>query len=120
MLMGFSTSGTAHRPGTGTGLPIRPAIAVRHAVGDDACVSHDNVYEPPSPPPNDLLNLLRRIVDHDDAPKSLQADARDYLQYLEAEAFGPGPVTGEAHVTGNLPIAREVLKGLPRPRRATG
>ena len=83
-------------------------------------MSHNNAYEPPSPPLDDLLNLLRRIANHNDAPQSLQADARDYLQYLEAAAFGSGRITGDARVTGDLQNIREVVEGLPRPRRATG
>jgi hypothetical protein len=83
-------------------------------------VSHDNTSKPPPPPRDELLDLLRRIANHDDAPQSLQADARDYLQYLEAAAFGSGPVTGEARVTGGCQNAWEVVEGLPRPRRATG
>jgi hypothetical protein len=59
-------------------------------------VSHDNAYEPPSLPRDELLNLLRRIANHDDAPQSLQADAHDYLQYWEAAAFDSGPVMGDA------------------------
>ncbi|MGR7025672.1 hypothetical protein [Geodermatophilus sp. URMC 62] len=83
-------------------------------------MSHNNVFEPPSPPRDDLLNLLRRIANHDDAPQSLRADAHDHLQYLEAAAFGSDPVKGQGHMTGDLPNAREVVEGLPRPRRATG
>ncbi len=71
-------------------------------------------------PSDELLNRLRRIANHDDAPQSLQADARDYLQYLEAAAFGSGRITGDARVTGDLQNIREVVEGLPRPRRATG
>jgi hypothetical protein len=83
-------------------------------------VSRDNAYEPPPPPRDELLNLLRRIANHDDAPQSLQADARDYLQYWEAAAFDSGPVMGDARVTGDLQNAWEVVEGLPRPRQGTG
>ncbi len=71
-------------------------------------------------PSDELLNRLRRIANHDDAPQSLQADARDYPQYLEAEAFGSGPGKGEVRITDDLPNAHEVVEGLPRPQRATG
>jgi len=64
------------------GLLISPAVAVGTALGDNACVTHDNTHGPLSPPPAELLDLLRRIAAHDDAPDTVQADARDYLQYL--------------------------------------
>lgn len=82
-------------------------------------VTYDNTHGPLSPPPDDLLNLLRRIADHDDAPDTIQADARNYLQSLEAAAFGSGPPKGGARVSGDLSNAREVVGRLPWPRRAT-
>ena len=73
-----------------------------------------------SPLPSDeLLNWLRRIADHDDAPDTVQADARDYLQYLEAAPFGSGSLTGEACLTMAATAAqhgREVVQRVPRPR----
>ncbi|MGR7027316.1 hypothetical protein [Geodermatophilus sp. URMC 62] len=83
-------------------------------------MTHDSTDGPPSPRRDDLLNLLRRIAHHGDAPSSMQADARNFLQYLEAEAFGSGPGKGEARMNGDLPNEREVVEGLPWPRRATG
>ena len=82
------------------GLPLSPARALGSALGDNACVTHDNTYGPLSPPPDELLDLLRRIADHDDAPDTVQADARDYLQYLGAASSG----------------SRELTQRLPRPR----
>ncbi len=99
---------------------VNPAVAVSNAVGDDACMTQDNANEPPSPPCDELLNLLRRIADHDDAPSSMQVDARDYLRHLTAAAFGSGPVKGEARVTGDPEYTRVVVEGLPRPGSATG
>ncbi len=84
---------------------VNPAAAVSNAVGNDACVSHDNAAQPPSPPREELLDLLRRIADHDDVPDTIQADARNYLRSLQAAAFGPH--------------AHEVTQGLPRPRRGS-
>ncbi len=84
------------------------------------CVSHDNAHGPLSPPPDGLLNLLRRIADHDDVPDTVQADARIYLLSLEAEAFGSGPGKAEARMNGDPSNGHEVVVGLPRPRRATG
>ncbi len=100
--------------------PISSAVALGSAVGDDACVIPDNTHGPLSPPPDGLLNLLRRIADHDDVPDTVQADARIYLLSLEAEAFGSGPGKGEVRITDDLPNAHEVVEGLPRPQRATG
>ena len=90
------------------------------AFGDNPCVTHDKAARPLPPPSEELLNLLRRITDHDGAPKSLQADARDYLQHLEAAAFDPGPGKSEARMTGDLPNRPEVVEGPPRPQRPTG
>ena len=84
------------------------------------CVTDDNTYGPLSPPPAELLDLLRRIADHDDAPDTVQADARDYLQYLEAAPSGSGSFTGEARLTMAATAAlwhgREVVQRIPRPR----
>jgi hypothetical protein len=83
-------------------------------------VIHDNIYGPLSPPPDELLNRLRRIADHDDAPDTVQADARDYLQYLEAASSGSGALTGEARLTMAATAAlwhgREIRARVPRPR----
>ena len=96
------------------------AVAAASAVGDNACVTHDSTYGPLSPPPDELLNRLRRIADHDDAPDTVQADARDYLRYLEAASSGSGSLPGEARLTMAATAAlwhgREVVERLPRPR----
>jgi len=96
-------------------------VAVGSAVGDDVYVPDHNASEPIPPPPAELLDLLRRIADHDDVPDTVQADARDYLQYLEAASFGFRPVKGEAceTVTADLQNAREVVGRVPRPRCGT-
>ena len=77
-----------------------------------------------SPLPSDeLLNWLRRIADHDDAPDTVQADARDHLKYLEAASSGCGSLTGEARLTTAASAAaqhaREVVARVPRPRCGT-
>lgn len=86
-------------------------------------MTHDNTYGPLSPPPDELLNRLRRIADHDDAPDTVQADARDYLEYLEAASSGSGALTGEARLTmaatAALWYGREVVQRVPRPRCGT-
>ncbi len=82
-----------------------------------------NTSEPPSPLPAELLDLLRRIANHDDAPDTVQADARDYLEYLEAASSGSGALTDEARstmgATAALQHGRESVQGVPRPRRGT-
>ncbi len=87
------------------------------------CVTHDNTYGPIPPPSTELLDLLRRIADHDDAPDTVQTDARDYLEYLEAASSGSGSLTGEARLTmaatAALQHGREVLARVPRPRCGT-
>jgi hypothetical protein len=86
-------------------------------------VTHDNIHGPLSPPPDELLNRLRRIADHDDAPDTVQADARDHLRYLEAAPSGSSSLTGEARltiaVTAVAQHAREVVGRVPRPRCGT-
>ncbi len=93
-------------------------MAVSGALGDDVYVPHHNTSEPLPPPPAELLDLLRRIADHDDVPDAVQADARDYLQYLEAASSGSGSLTGEARLTmaatAALQHGREVVSGLPQ------
>jgi hypothetical protein len=90
------------------------------APGDNACVTHDNTHGPLPPPPAELLNLLRRIADHDDAPDTVQADARKYLRYLETASSGSGSNTGETPRTmaasDALQRGREVVQRIPRPR----
>jgi hypothetical protein len=99
------------------------AVAADAAVGDDACVTHDGTYGPLQPPSDDLLDLLHRIADHDDAPDAVQADARDYLQYLEDASSGSGSLTGEARLTMAATAAlwhgREVVQRVPRPQCGT-
>jgi hypothetical protein len=74
-------------------------------------------------PSEELLNRLRRIADHDDAPDTVQADARDYLKYLEAASSGSGSLTSEARLTmaasAALQHGREVVARVPRPRCGT-
>ena len=53
-------------------------------------MTHDNASEPVPLPPAELLDLLRRLADDDDAPDTVQADARDYLRHLEAAPSGSG------------------------------
>jgi hypothetical protein len=105
------------------GLLISPAVAAGSALGDNACVTHDSTYGPLPPPPDDLLDLLRRIANHDDAPDTVQAHARDYLQYLEAASSGPGSLAGEARLTMAATAAlwhgREVVGRVPQPRRGS-
>jgi hypothetical protein len=62
-------------------------------------VTQDSTSEPLPPPPAGLLGLLRRIADRDDIPDTVQADVRDYLEYLEASSSGSGWLTGEARLT---------------------
>jgi hypothetical protein len=82
-------------------------------------VTHDSISDPLSPPSDDLLDLLRRIADRDDVSDTLRADARDYLEYLEAASSGSGSLTGEARLTMAASIAvqhgREVVQRVPRP-----
>jgi hypothetical protein len=89
-------------------------VAVGSAIGNNACVSHDSPL-----PPEELINHLRRIADADDAPGTVQADARDHLHYLS----GSGWITGEARSTLAATAAaqhrREVAQKVPRPRCGT-
>ncbi len=82
-------------------------------------MTHDSISEP-SPPPAELLDYLRQIANHDDVPDTVQADANDYLQYLEAASSGSGSPTGEARMNTAVSAARqhgrEVVQRLPRPR----
>ena len=82
-------------------------------------MTHDNISEPLA----DLLDLLRRIADHDDAPDTVQADAREYLRYREAASSGSGSLTGEVRLamaaTAALWHGREVVARVPRPRCGT-
>jgi hypothetical protein len=102
---------------------MSPAVAVGSARGDDVCVTHDNIHGPLSPPPDELLNRLRRMADHDDAPDTVQAAARDYPRYLEAALSGSCRLTGEARLTmaatAAAQHAREVVGRVPRPRCGT-
>jgi hypothetical protein len=82
-------------------------------------VPNHNTSEPP-PPPVELLDLLRRIANHDDAPDTVQADARDYLRNLKAASSGSASLLGEARLTLAATVAlqhgREVVQRIPRPR----
>ena len=79
-------------------------------------MTHDNIYGPLSPPSDELLNRLHRIADHDDAPDTVQADARAYLKHLS----GSGRLPGEARLTMAATVAlqhgREVVQRVPQPR----
>jgi hypothetical protein len=77
-----------------------PAIAVGGTLDDNVYVTDDTSGEPFPPTPAELLDYLRQIANHDDVPDTVQADARDYLQYLEAASSGPGGL----------------IQRLPRPR----
>ncbi len=99
-----------------------PAVAVGSALGDDVCVTHDTSGEPRPSPSTELLDHLRQIANHPDVPDTVQADARDYLQYLEAASSGSGELSGEARMnmaaTGALQSVRQVVE-VPRPRCGT-
>ena len=78
-------------------------------------MTHDTTHGPLSPPSDELLNRLHRIADHDDAPDTVQADARAYLKHLS----GSGRLTGEARLIMTATAAqhgREVVQRVPRPR----
>jgi hypothetical protein len=83
------------------------------------CVTHDTGELLP-PRSTELLDLLRQIADHGDFPDSVQADARDYLRYLEATSSGSGSLTSEARstpaATSALQHDPEVVYMAPRPR----
>ena len=107
------------RPGTARA----PAVAVGSALGDNACVTHDTPGEPRPSPATELLDHLRQIVNHPDVQDTVQADARNYLEYLEAASSGSGSLSGEACLTMAATVAlqhgREVVQRLPRPRYGT-
>jgi hypothetical protein len=108
------------RATSGTGLPTSPAVAVGSVLGDNVCVNDDNISEPLLPPSDDLLDLLRHLAARDDVSDAVRADARDYLEYLEAASSGSGSLTGEARLnmaaSAALQHGREVVGRLPRPR----
>jgi hypothetical protein len=70
-----------------------PAVAVGSALGDDVCVTHDTPGEPRPSPATELLDYLRQIVNHPDVPDTVQADARDYPEYLQTASSGSGGLT---------------------------
>ena len=86
-------------------------MAVGSAFGNNACVSHDS-----SLPPEELINHLRRIADHDDAPDTVQADARDYLHYLSGSGWLSGEARSTLAATAAAQHGREVVQRVPRPR----
>ncbi len=94
-------------------------MAVGTAIGDDVYVPNHNTSEPP-PPLAEMLDLLRRIADADDAPDTVQADARDYFRNLKAASSGSGSLSGEARLTPAATVAlqhgREVVQRIPGPR----
>jgi hypothetical protein len=61
-------------------------------------------------------------VNHPDVPDTVQADARDHLQYLEAASSGSGSLSGEACLTmadtGDLQSVRQDVE-VSRPRCGT-
>jgi len=57
-------------------------------------VTHDNTSEPVLLPPAELFDLLRRLADTTTPPDTVQADARDYLQHLQAASSDSGLLTG--------------------------
>ena len=74
--------------------------------------------------PVELLDLLRPIANHDDAPDTVQADARDYLRNLKAASSGSASLLGEARLTLAATVAlqhgREVVQRIPRCTAQTG
>ncbi len=96
-----------------------PAVAVGAAIGDDVYVHRHSTSEPLPLPSDDLLDLLRHLAYRDDVPDTVRADARDYLEYLEAASSGSGSLSGEACLTMAATVAlqhgREVVQRLPRP-----
>ena len=84
------------------------------------CVTHDTTGEPRPSPSTELLDYLRQIVNHPDVPDTVQADAREYLHYLEGAPSRSGALTGEARVNmapgAALQHGRQVVRRLPRPR----
>ena len=91
------------------------AVAVGAAIGDDVYVHRHSTSKPLPLPSEDLLDLLRRIAFRDDAPDTVQADARDYLEHLETASSASGSLTGEARLTMAATAAlwhgREVVQG---------
>ena len=83
-------------------------------------MTRDTPGEPRPSPSTELLDYLRQIVNHPDVPDTVKADARDYLQYLEAASSGSGLLTGEARMNMAVSAARqhgrEVVQRLHRPR----
>ncbi len=86
-------------------------------------VHHHSTNEPLPLPSDDLLDLLRHLAYRDDVPDTVRADARNYLEYLEAASSGSGLLSGEACLTMAATVAlqhgREVVQRLPRRRRGT-
>jgi hypothetical protein len=101
------------------GPPLSPAVAVGGAVGDDVYVHSHSTSEPLPLPSDDLLDLLRHLAFRDDVQDTVRADARNYLEYLEAASSGSGSLSGEACLTMAATVAlqhgREVVQRLPRP-----
>ena len=97
-----------------------PAVAVGAAIGDDVYVHRLITIKPVPLPSDDLLYLLRPLPYRDDVPDTVQADARDYLEYLEAASSGSGSLSGEARLhmaaTAALWHGREAVERVARPR----
>ena len=102
------------------GPPLSPAVAVGSAVGDDVYVHSHSTSEPLPLSSTDLLDLLRRLAYRDDVLDTVRADARNYLEYLEAASSGSGSLSGEARLTMAATVAlqhgREVAQRVHRPR----
>jgi hypothetical protein len=100
-----------------------PAVAVAAAIGDNVYVHRHSASEPLPLPSDDLLDLLRHLGYRDDVPDTVRADARTYLEYLEAASSGSGSLSGEACLTMAATVAlqhgREVVQRVPRPWRGT-
>ena len=96
-----------------------PAVAVGAAIGDDVYVHRHSTSEPLPLPSDDLLDLLRHLAYRDDVPDTVRADARTYLEHLEAASSGSGSLSGEARLTMAATVAlqhrREVVQRVPRP-----
>ena len=97
-----------------------PTVAAGAAIGDDVYVHRHRTSEPLPLPSDDLLDLLRHLAYRDDVPDTVRADARTYLECLEAASSGSGSLTGEARMTMAATVAlqhgREVVQRLPLPQ----
>ena len=83
-------------------------------------MTRNTTGEPRPSPSTELLDYLRQTVNHPDVPDTVKANARDYLQFLEAAPAGSKSLTGEARMNMAVSAARqhgrEVVQRLHRPR----